>query len=507
MFYICSMSDVHVIWFRRDLRIHDHAALNAAMASGARILPLYIFEPSDWSGPHRARRQFDFLIEALQELSVALQARGASLIIRTGEAVEVFSALHRQHGLSAIHVHEETGALATRLRDQAIRRWARNAGVSFREQPLCGIPHTAAPRSPEEWARLRHEFLSRPRLAAPQQIPALNIASEEMPLASDFGLPAEDCPGRQRGGRSLAVDYLRNALARPLIPASDGLPLEQPSDTLWRILSAPLAFGTLSLREVWQALRRAAENCYAAGQAAESARLDLVMAGLLQRHASLPALAGPLPATWRPAAQNARSEEATSSPRFIAWINGQTGFPLVDACMRAAARTGWLDMPLRRFVMDFARHYLRLDTDHAASHLAARLTDGDTGAHYPSARIPNPVRLSRELDPDAAFLRLYLPELASLPDTFLHAPWEAPARILASSEIILGQTYPMRIVDHVAAAGEARNRMAALRPRAPAAPSAPRQRISPAPAPRPSPPEAAQQLQLSFDLRAPEPAR
>ncbi|HRJ02368.1 MAG TPA: deoxyribodipyrimidine photo-lyase, partial [Hyphomonas sp.] len=98
MFYICSMSGVHVVWFRRDLRVHDHAALAAAAASGAPVIALYIFDPGDWAQPERSRRHFDFLLESLQDLDAALATRGAKLMLRTGAATEVFSALHRDLG-------------------------------------------------------------------------------------------------------------------------------------------------------------------------------------------------------------------------------------------------------------------------------------------------------------------------------------------------------------------------------------------------------------------------
>ena len=126
------MSGVHVVWFKRDLRVHDHAPLLAAAASGAPVLPLYIFEPGYWAQPEHSRRQFDFLIESLRELDSALEARACRLVVRSGQATDVFSALHRDYGLEAIHAHEETCLQWTYDRDRQVRRWARNAGISVR---------------------------------------------------------------------------------------------------------------------------------------------------------------------------------------------------------------------------------------------------------------------------------------------------------------------------------------------------------------------------------------
>ncbi|KJS24962.1 MAG: deoxyribodipyrimidine photolyase, partial [Hyphomonadaceae bacterium BRH_c29] len=150
MFYICSMKGVHLIWFRRDLRVHDHAALNAAIASGAPVLPLYIFEPGLWALPEHSRRQFDFLMDSLTELDEALTERGARLIVRTGSALDVLADIHRRHGIEAIHMHEDTGLPWTRARDRAVRRWAMQAGISLREQPQAGVVRGL--KTHEDWA-------------------------------------------------------------------------------------------------------------------------------------------------------------------------------------------------------------------------------------------------------------------------------------------------------------------------------------------------------------------
>jgi deoxyribodipyrimidine photo-lyase len=107
---------IHVVWFKRDLRVHDNAALNAAAASGAPVLPLYILEPELWREPEMAGRHFDFLLECLNDLDAALQARDAGLVLRVGEAVQVLHELHAAHTINALHAHEETGLLWTYAR-------------------------------------------------------------------------------------------------------------------------------------------------------------------------------------------------------------------------------------------------------------------------------------------------------------------------------------------------------------------------------------------------------
>lgn len=192
--------------------------------------------------------------------------------------------------------------------------------------------------------------------------------------------------------------------------------------------------------------------------------------------------------------------------------------------MRSLKATGWLNFRMRAMTMAFAAHHLWLDWKLPAERLAGLFTDFEPGIHYPHAqmqsattgintpRIYNPVKQSRDQDPEGAFIRRWVPELSALPDEWLHAPWEAPASVRARAGIVLGQTYPMRMVDHMAAAEEARSRIFALRRNAEHAAEAEEiqarhgSRRSGIPfrgrqaAPKKRAPAPADAIQLSFDL-------
>jgi deoxyribodipyrimidine photo-lyase len=471
MFYVCSMSGVHLVWFKRDLRVHDHAPLLAAVASGAPVIPLYIFEPGYWTEPELSRRQFDFLMDSLRELDAALQARGSRLMVRTGEATEVFSALHREYGLDAIHAHEEVGLQWALGRDRAVYRWARNAGVSMREQP-------SLPPGREPWSVRWDRRMAEARGKAPEQIRSPTLMAPDWPLPEDFGLGANDCPARQPGGRSAGVECLRAFLEARGPSYAEGLAHPKAGAELSSRLSAHFAFGTLSLREAWQAARRALGLAAGQGDAVFAASMEAFLANLklhgqfvqmLQAQTTLDSR------NLQPAHDGLRPRAEPSDPRLEAWIEGRTGFPFLDACMRSLKATGWLNFQTRAMVMGFVSHHLWLDWRLPAERIAARFTDFDPAIHYAQARIQaaatgvdtprifNPVKQSREQDPDGAFIREWVPELARLPDAFLHAPWDAPPEFLSAAGVVLGQTYPMRIVDHLAAANEARARIAAVR--------------------------------------------
>ena len=136
---------VEIVWFKRDLRIHDHAPLVAAAVNGP-VIPLYILEPDLWQQPDMAGRHYDFLAECLGELDRDLTALGQPLVLRVGDAVEILSALCASHGVTTIRVHQETWNGWTFDRDRRVRAWARSSGIRFVEEMQFGVHRRMASR-------------------------------------------------------------------------------------------------------------------------------------------------------------------------------------------------------------------------------------------------------------------------------------------------------------------------------------------------------------------------
>ena len=189
------MSDMRIVWFKRDLRVHDHGALAAACLGGGPVLPLYIFEPGLWALPEHSGRQFAFLQECLGELDQALKARGSGLVVKVGEATDVFGALHKTHGVEAIHAHEETGLGWTYDRDKAVAAWARRAGIPFLETSQHGVIRGLKDRG--GWAKRWDAMMDQPRIKAPKTLPPLPEESAAWPPPAEMGLTPAPCPGRQ----------------------------------------------------------------------------------------------------------------------------------------------------------------------------------------------------------------------------------------------------------------------------------------------------------------------
>lgn len=457
-----------VVWFKRDLRVHDHAPLAQAAATGP-VIALYVVEPELWRQPEMAGRHWAFITECLGELGAALAQRGIALTIRVGEAVDVLAALQRETGFETLLSHEESGLHWTYDRDRAVKRWAKRAGVSWIEHPQSGV--IRALKSRDGWARRWDAFMAHPRTPAPDRIIGPALARQDLPDAAGLGLAPDLCAGREAGGRAAGRALLAAFLSgkAPRYRGGMSSPLSAP-DVCSR-LSAHLAHGTLSTREVAQAAWTALAQSRAAGEGPRAAGIDSFIARLHWRAHFMQKLEDEPELERRalhPACRDLHAPLPDEDPLHAAWRAGATGFPFIDACMRALRAEGWITFRMRAMLTAFASYHLWRDWRASAAHLARQFTDFEPGIHFPQIqmqsgvtgvnlpRIYNPVKQSRDQDPDGVFIARWCPELAGLPPDLRHEPWAAPPEALAAAGVRLGQTWPLPIVDHLDAARTAR---------------------------------------------------
>ena len=466
---------VHIVWFKRDLRIEDHAPLRAAAASGCSVLPLYIVEPGYWAQPFASRRQWGFLHDCLQGLRDDLADLGQPLIVRTGAVTQIVSLLADQIDIAAIHSHQETGNSWTYARDKAVMGWCKAHQIKLIEYPFNGIVRGLSTR--DEWSGVRRQRMSRPVVPPPEHLaPVEGLEAGLIPAKTDplFGAPLAGSV--QPGGRSAGLDLLTSFLDRRARTYQRGMSSPQTAAQVCSRLSPHLTWGTLSVREVERAVsqRRAQlgpqDKMFMRGLSSFSSRL-VWRDHFMQKLEDQPDLDQ---ACMHPAFEGLR--EPHHDEAFLkAWCDGQTGYPFIDACMRSLVATGWLNFRMRAMLVSFAAYHLWLDWRRFGPHLARQFTDYEPGIHYSqlqmqsgvtginTLRIYNPVKQSYDQDPDGQFICKWVPELANLSAQWVHEPWKLSSDLHHHAALRLGDDYPFPLVDNEAAMKQARARMGAAR--------------------------------------------
>ncbi len=467
-------ASLSIVWFKRDLRVHDHAPLTraceAARESGGAVLCVYLFEPSVIAFPDYAAQHLAFINESLTELEAALAKRGGSLVRCVGEAVDVFARISTQHRIHAIYSHEETGNGITYARDIAVGNWAQSNGIAWHEFPQTGVVRRLKTRN--GWAGRWERYMRAEKVVAPDGIPSAQIflSDDIVRFQQSLAFVEHDKPQRQRGGRAAAIETLRSFLAERGRTYQRGMSSPNTAPHVCSRLSPYLALGVVSMREVTHRLYTEQAHAddkpsgFKASMRSFEGRLHwhchfvqkLESEPAMEFHALMPALDAVRP----------RVLDAESARRLHAWQTGTTGYPLVDACMRSLNATGWLTFRMRAMVTSFAAYNLWLDWRDFAHFLARAFLDYEPGIHYAqlqmqsgvtginALRIYNVTKQAQEHDAEGTFIKKWCPELAHVPSAQLFTPWLCPE---------LCPNYPPPIVDWVTSYRFAREQFGLLR--------------------------------------------
>jgi deoxyribodipyrimidine photo-lyase len=475
-----------LMWFRRDLRVADNAALYQALHSCRQVLCAFVFDRAILDGLPRADRRVEFIRESLVALQAQLRALGGDLIVRHALAQDELPALAQALGVQAVFANrdDEPEALA---RDAQVFGALANAGMSFHlakdntvfeRDEVVG----SAGQALMQFAPYRRAWLAKVDAASLQPHPVEQEADALAPPPEAFRAPVPaladlgfaptnlrqlDIPTGASGGAAVLDDFL--ARIDRYAQARDYPAVRAPS-----YLSVHLRFGTLSIRQAAGAAFRLSQ----AGNPGATAWLgELIWREfyfqVLAHHPRLAQGKSFQPAYDRIAWHRGKHADAL----FEAWCAGRTGYPLVDAAMAQINETGYMHNRLRMVAASFLCKDLGLDWRRGERYFAQHLNDFELASNNggwqwtsgsgcdaaPYFRIFNPVTQSQRFDPEGKFIRRYLPQLAGLSDTAIHAPWTAAPMELQAAGVVLGKNYPAPIVDHAQAREQALARYAVVR--------------------------------------------
>jgi deoxyribodipyrimidine photo-lyase len=461
-----------LVWFRRDLRVDDHAALHHALAGFDAVWCVFVFDTRIIAAlPAAAHRRALLLHAACQELHELLVLRGGGLIVRHGEAVGEIVATARALGVATVMANRdyEPEAIA---RDRAAGSALATEGIGFRTfkdqvvfehteiATLSGTPFSVFTPYRKAWMKrlatigdATHAPLdtaaSHGRLAAPPAgsgfvgVPDPALLGIRVPESATPGLIPGAAAARRRWDEFL--DRIDDYDQRRDFPAIKG-----PS-----YLSTDLRFGTLSIRTLTRVAAARASNGAATWLSELIWREFYFM--ILAEHPRVTTRA------FRPEYEHLVFDD--NEAYWAAWCEGRTGYPIVDAAMRQLNTSGYMHNRLRMIVASFLVKDLQIDWRHGEGYFRMHLNDHDLSANnggwqwaastgcdsQPYFRIFNPVTQSQRFDPQGRFIRRYVPELAAVPDRWIHAPWEMPPIEQTTLGCQIGRDYPAPIVDHATA--------------------------------------------------------
>ncbi len=482
------MSALQLLWYKRDLRIADHAPLAGATAVGA-VVAVYVHEPEQQHAADRDARHDVLLRDALDELRASLRARGGQLLELSGALPEVFATLHAALPFAAIWAHEETWNALSYARDRRVRAWAKHAGVTMHELPANGVVRRLATR--DGWAdtwqrRMRARIVPTPeRLVSPADTVAAAWNALPEPMRTIAAAPV--VPGWaewQRGGEARAHGLLQSFLSARGQDYRRAMSSPNDAPAACSRISCALACGTLSVRQAYQGARQRARllrdehGTRRDADAAQWMQSLVSFASRLHWHCHFIQKLEDEPRLehthYAPIFDGLRPSEPDMD-RLRAWHDGQTGYPLIDACMRSLRVTGWLPFRMRAMVMSFASYHLWLDWRHTGPILARWFTDYEPGIHWTQCqmqsgttgintiRIYNPYKQAEEHDAAGTFVRRWVPELSALSDADLIRPEQTPVMMQQMTGCHIGREYPRPIVHHETAYAFARDRMHAIK--------------------------------------------
>lgn len=462
-----------VVWFKRDLRLQDHAALHYAAERGP-VLCLYVFEPELWRQPEVALQHFQFIRESLRDLYRDARSRGITLQVVHGDVVVILQQLHRQAPFLELVSHEETGNGWTFERDKQVARWCRSAGIVWQEFAQFGVVRRL--RNRDEWQRHWQQHMHAARLPLPA-VHSITLPWTPSPLpdGSTFGLTDHDPAHRQRGGRTLGWQVLQDFLQQRSRQYRGGISSPLLAPTACSRLSPYLSYGCLSMREVLQeteifraSLPEAATR-HRQGLTGFVSRLHW-HCHFIQKLESEPAI------EWHNMHRgyDGLRETEWQQQHFDALVNGRTGWPLVDACVAMLNDTGWINFRMRAMLVSVASYPLWLHWRPVGEWLARQFLDYEPGIHWSqmqmqagttginTTRVYNPIKQAQDHDPQGHFVRQWLPYMRKVPDVWLFEPWRMPESLQASCGLS-AKVMPSVQVELEAATRLAKQRVHALR--------------------------------------------
>lgn len=445
---------INVVWLKRDVRLHDNEAIANAIRDGKRFLLLFPFENILLNDPHYNERHWNFIKESIVDINIELAAYDSHVLTVQSDIIGIFNHIQDLYKIDKVFSHMETGILVTYNRDKDFIRYCRNNNIEWIENINNGVQRGLQNRDSwfEDWnfyMRQEQEVFD------PQKDQLLN--SDELlriqKRSVEISLETPSNTSFQKGGRTTGWKYIDSFFINRYKNYMFHISKPELSRKSCSRISPYLAWGNFSVREIFQLGQEAKTPSSRRHIGAFLSRLRW-QAHFIQKFE--------MEHTMEEASVNKgyhKLKKSISKKYQEAWKEGQTGFPLVDACMRCLKETGYLNFRMRALTVSFFTHILWQPWQDATTHLSQMFLDFEPGIHFPqlqmqagetginNLRIYNPIKNGIDHDEDAAFIKKWVPELANLDTHFAHEPYLMSPMEQQFNNFQIGLDYPHPIVD------------------------------------------------------------
>lgn len=454
---IADASMINVVWFKRDLRLEDHAPLKAAIDAGLPVLLVYVFEPSLQQSPDWNIRHWQFVYQTIEDLNFELEDYQSQLHFFHAEIPDAFEHLLKTYKIHTVFSHQETGIGLTYDRDRHMQQFFEQKDIEWQEFENNGV--FRGRKNLRGWSTQWKNFMEAP-LATPvlEQLRSTPYEINDFAFLFDYvtGQKIDLYPkSYQLAGARSARKYLKTFAQKKISKYLEQTDEPAASQKTNSRLSPYLAWGNLSMREVYQYCR---QQTYKLPDNAES--MEAFMSRLQEHSRFIQKFEMECHLEFESASNGYKDlHQPLKKDLLEAWKQGQTGFPIIDASMRCLKQTGYLNFKMRAVLVSFLTHHLWQSWQTGVYYLAQQFLDYEPGVHFMQfqaqagaignsrVRIYNPVKESKKHDAEAVFIKKWVPELKNIPAGIIHDLGTLTAIEQTFYACTIGKDYPALVVD------------------------------------------------------------
>ena len=462
---------VSLVWFKRDLRVSDNQALLEAVKSQLPVICLFNIEPERIHRDDVDSIHIEWELDCLTELRNSLESIGGKLLFNFGSTVDELTKINQQFQIKKIFSNEETGLTWSWDVDKSVAKWCTANEVDFIEYPTNGIVRRLDSR--DNWKKERDSRVCDELIKTPEQIISpQGLESDEIPRIEELGLDSRELKQRPEPGEKAAISVLFSFLDQRGRTYRKDMSSPITGQDACSRLSPYLSSGCISIRQIFYHTRRKQKRVKQNPRSAENRGWTSSLSSFQSRLAWHCHFIQRLEfeSTMDQIALNPELDEQLQreydEDRFLAWSEGNTGWPFFDACMRYLTATGWINFRMRAMLQSVASYTLWLPWQETGNHLARLFLDYEPGIHWSQVHMQSGVtginsvraysirKQSEDQDPQGDFIREWVTELSQVPTEFIHEPWLMSLEQQKQYECVIGKDYSEPIVDEKSARKE-----------------------------------------------------